>query len=83
MSTQTLLVILDPNHHIIAVADPATVPPGMSYSIACCRGASVLEVDVPHQLMQRPHPEMKRVIIEQIRAGASRPHRPKSPSSKN
>lgn len=77
MTNQTLLVVLDANGAIVAVADPSKVPLGMSYSIASKKEHSVHEVQAPDGLMQRPHPEMKRVITEQIRTGACRPHLPR------
>jgi hypothetical protein len=85
MSNQTLLVVVNANGGIIAVADPARVPHGMSFTIASNKPHAVHEVHVPDGLMQRPHPEMKRIILERIKApGMCKPHiarRKKSPAA--
>lgn len=74
MHNQHLLVILDANASIVAVADPSKAPPGMGYSIRAKNEHLVYEVQAPAGLMQYPHKEMKRIIAEQIEAGACKPH---------
>jgi hypothetical protein len=74
MTNQIFLVVSDANGNIIAVADPSKGPPGMSCSVASNQQKTVHEVQAPHDLMQRAHVEMKRIIKERIDAGASKPH---------
>ena len=73
MSNHTLLVVLDANGSIVAVADPSKAPDGMTYSIAAKKQHSVHEVQAPEDVMHRPL-EMKRIIKERIDAGACKPH---------
>ena len=83
MSNQTILVVLDAQGNLIAAADPYQVPPGMAYSIASRKEHSVLEVEVPRDLMKRAHPDMKRIIKERIDAGACKPHRARPAKSQS
>ena len=74
MSNHTLIVVLGAKGNIAAVADPSRAPDGMAYSIAAKSEHLVYEVQTPENLMQLPHTEMKRLIKEQIDAGACKPH---------